>query len=204
MEGTAWRFNRYAERAARRRDRAEPTAAERRQTRRRPRRWHDAAAPAPATARAASRRSPGRCSSARSRCSRSAPSTPCWSRAHSALDLAALAVGALGLHHGLRRPDGRGAGDRADRRPAVRRRQAAPSAATQAAPGGVAGARAVGARLRCCCCSRSPSSRCRSAEPDGRRQGARLPRRPRLRAAGRRCCSPPTAASTSPCRGRRR
>ena len=48
-------------------------------------------------------------------------------RATSAIDLAALAVGGAAYITGLHRPDGRRAGGRPDRRPAVRRRQAARS-----------------------------------------------------------------------------
>ena len=158
LEGTAWRFNRYAERAraGAGADQPPPDALEAVAA---PRRCMTRLAPAP-TARAASRRWPGRCSSARSRCSPSAPSTRCMVARTSALDLAALAIGGVGLHLGLRRPDGRGARGRADRRPAVRRRQAA-RGGHEAAAGGLAGAR----RCRCsaarCCSSRSPSSRWR-------------------------------------------
>jgi predicted Fe-S protein YdhL (DUF1289 family) len=118
MEGTAWRFNRYAERA--------PLATGE---------DHPNAESPPPAARDGSPVS-GRPGPASAR--RIAPlawpvfvgqlsvlafatiDTVLVARA-SAIDLAALAVGS-GLHHGLHRPDGRGAGAVAHRRPALRRR----------------------------------------------------------------------------------
>ena len=169
----AWRFNRYAERARRpaastirrrdlrrgqRRRCAADGAARRGRTRARPR--------VVRRQRGASRRWPGRCSSASSRCWPSAPSTPCWWRAPSARRPGGARGRRGGLRHGLHRLDGRGAGDRADRRPALRRRPAAPRPAHQLHQARVAGARAVGAGQRAAACFRSPSSRWRTPTPE--------------------------------------
>ena len=87
----------------------------------------------------------------------------------------------LGLHLGLRRSDGRGARDRADRGPAVRRRQAA-RVRPAAAPGDVAGARAVGARLHAAVVPAAVSEPVAGVARGGG-ESARLPRRARLRLA---------------------
>ena len=121
----------------------------------------------------------------------------------SALDLAALAIGARDLHLDLRRPDGRGARDRTDRRPAVRRRQAA-----RERPRGRS--RRSGWRSGCRCSAArvllfpDPFLAPRAGRAGGRRARcaatcAAWPSRCR-----RRWCSWPIAASTSRSRGRRR
>ena len=166
---------------------------------RRPPPPHDAARPAPGrpphrTARLAGVRRPGR--GARVRHRRHHAGGAFGAR----LDLAALAIGGatyitvfIGLM-GVVLAIGPIAGQ-------LFGAQAYHDCGGAAAPGDLAGARAVADRLHAAARFRSPSSRWRTPSPRWRKVRGYLSRSPsRCRP---RCCSPPTAASTPRYRGRR-
>ena len=176
MEGTAWRFNRYAERA--RGERRRPPAPSLRRRRRAPDRddgRQACAAPRMPAARGASCRWPGRCSSARWRCWPSRTIDTVLVARYGGTRPGGAGGRRRGLHHGVHRPDGRGAGGRADRRPALRRRQAAEAGRQLHQAMWLALALSV---LGCALLLfPQPFLRRRARRARGRGQGARLPRR---------------------------